>query len=134
MRDCEDPLLHAAFISSPEAVNRSLRQVLADSHVAAVAIALLLLWSLDLAFRGLWDPVYRLGVFLFTAIAIWGLPYLSPTLTAADRFMLINTFYFLYIAIMSLSTAWLVSRWVYGMGPLRSLVACRKRLTGRKHV
>jgi len=114
-------------------MERSLRRVLADSYVAAVAIAVLLLWSLDSAFRGLWDPVYRLGVFLLTAIAIRDIPYLPPTPTAADHFMLISSSYFLYSAIASLSAAWLLSRWVYGTGPLCSLARCRSKLVVRNH-
>lgn len=132
MQDRENHPLHVAFVSSTGTVKRSLRQVLADSHVAAVSIAVLLLWALDAVFRGLWDPVYRLGVFLLTAVAILDIPYLSST--GADRFMLISTLYFLYSAIVSFSAAWFLSRWVYGLGPLRSLAACRSRLTGRKDV
>jgi hypothetical protein len=113
-------------------MKRTLRQVLADSHVAAVAIAVLLLATLDATFRGLWDAVYRVGVFLFTAIAIWDIPYISPRPTAADRLMPISTFYFLYSAIASLSGAWGLSRWVYGTGPLRSLIACGAKLRARR--
>jgi hypothetical protein len=125
--------VRVAFVSSPQTAKRALRQVLTDSQVAAVSIALLLLWSLDAVFRGLWDPAYRLGAFLLTAIAIWNIPYLSPGVTAADRFMLISAFYFLYSAIACLAAAWLLSRWVYGTGPLRSLIVCGSKLTGRKH-
>jgi len=110
-----------------------LRQVLADSHVAAVTVALLLLWSLDALVRGLWDPVYDLGAFTLTAIAIWDIPYISPRLTVADRLMLISTGYFVYCAIVCLLGAWLLSKWVYGTGPLRSLTVCGSRIIGRKH-
>ena len=61
-------------------MNRSLRQVLADSHIAAATIAVLLLWSIDGAFRALWIPVSRAVEFLFTAVAIFDIPYFSPTL------------------------------------------------------
>jgi hypothetical protein len=114
-------------------MKRSLSQVLADSHIAAVTIAVLLLWSLDGTFRALWIPVSRAVGFLFTAVAIFDIPYFSPTLTFADRLMLISTFYFLYSAIVSLLAAWLLSRWVYGVGPIRSLVVCRSKLAGREH-
>ena len=123
--NCEHP---AAFMSSQETVKRSLRQVLEDSQVAAVSIALLLLWSLDSAVRGLWDPAYRVGAFLVTAIAIWDIPDWSPGGNFADRSMLIIALYYLYSAIASLLAAWLLSRWVYGRGPLDSLAACRSRL------
>lgn len=132
MSDRKD-VLPVAPVGSREIVKRPLRLVLADSHVAAVAIALLLLWALNGAFWTLWDPVYRMGRFLFTAIAIWDIPYFSTKLTAIDRLILISTFYFLYSALVSLLAAWLLSRWVYGVGPLRSLTVCRSKLIGRKH-
>ena len=132
MSDRKDVLPVAPF-RSREIVKRPLRRVLADSHVAAVAIALLLLWALNGAFWTLWDPVYRVGRFLFTAIAIWDLPYFSTKPTAIDRLMLISTFYFLYSALASLLAAWLLSRWVYGVGPLRSLAVCRSKLIRRKN-
>jgi hypothetical protein len=112
-------------------VKPSLKEVLADSHIAAVAIAVLLLWSLDGIFRALWSPVYRVLGFLFTAVAILDVPFISPTLTGEDRLMLITTFLYFCAAIISFSGAWLLSRWVYGVGPLRSLVRYRSRI-GRK--
>ena len=118
---------------SQEPVKQSLRETLADSQVAAVAIALLLLWTLDASFRGLWGPVYEVAVFLFTAIAIWDIPYHSPTPTATDRLMLISTSYFFYSAIASLSAAWLLARWVYGTGPFRSLIVCVDKLRGSRN-
>lgn len=132
MRDHELPP-HAIFVAPRETKRRGLTQALADSNVSAVAIALLLLWSLDATFRGLWDPAYRVGTFVLTAIAIWDIPYHSPTLSAIDRLTLISTFYFLYSAIACLSAAWLVARWVYGMGPLRSLAACLSRFMGSRN-
>jgi hypothetical protein len=110
-----------------EPLKLPIRQALADSNVAAVTIAVLLLWSLDSVFRGLWDPVFDLGVFLFTAVAIWDIPYLSPTTTTTDRAMLIITCSFLYSSIVCVSAAWLLSRWVYGIGPLRCLQQARRK-------
>ena len=114
-------------------MKRSLREVLADSQVAAVGIAVFLLWGFDAAFRGLWEPGYRLGVFLFTAIAIRGIPYHSSTLTFVDRLNLIVTLYLLYSAIVCFAAAWGLSRWVYGEGPFRSLVVSSRKLMGRKY-
>ena len=110
-----------------------LRQVLAESHVAVVTVAALLMWTLDAIFRGLWDPAYRLGAFVLTGIAIWDIPYIPPTPTVADRLMLITTGYFLYSAIVCFVGACLLSHWVYGMGPLRSLMTCGSKLVGRRH-
>jgi len=115
-------------------MKRSLRQVLADSHIAAVTIAVLLLWSIDGAFRALWGPVSHAVGFLFTAVAILDIPYFSPTLTLADRFMLITTSAYLYTAAVTFSAAWLLSRWVYGIGPVRTLTRYCKNPIGRKHV
>ena len=111
----------------------SVRQVLADSHIAAVAIVVLLLWSLDWAFRALWTPVSRAVGFVLTAVAIFDIPYFSPTLTIVDRLMLIGTLAYLYGSIVSLSAAWLLSRWVYGMGPLRVLMGYRSKLIWTRH-
>ena len=113
-------------------MKRSLRVALAESHVAAVAIAVLLLWSLDGAFRALWDPALSAARFLFTAVAIFDIPYFSPTFTMVDQLMLVTTLS--YSAIVSFSAAWLLSRWVYGAGPLRTLTSYRSQLTGRHDV
>jgi len=113
-------------------VKPSLRQLLADSHVAAVAIAVLLLWSFQWGVRALWDPVSSVTVFLFTAVAILDVPYLS--LTASDWLALIGTFTYLVYALISFAIAWLLSRWVYGNGPFHSLSMYRMRLGRSNHV
>ena len=110
-----------------------LREVLAQSNVAAVTIAVLFLWALDNAFRALWGPVSRVGTFVYTAVAILGVPYFNPRLDWSDRTMLMMTLLHLSGAVVYLLAAWLLSRWVYGMGPLRSLSACRARFAGRHH-
>jgi hypothetical protein len=74
-RNTRSRVLGAQFHLIRRTVKRTLRQVLADSHVAAITIALLLLWTLDAMFRALWEPLYRVGAFLVTAILIWDLPY-----------------------------------------------------------
>lgn len=115
-------------------MTQSLRQVLSESHIAAVTIAVLLLWSLDGAFRALWGPVSHALGFLVTAIAIFDIPYISPGVKLADRFTLITASAYLYGAIVSFSAAWLLSRWVYGQGPVRSLTRYGKSFNRRKHV
>lgn len=110
----------------------SLREILADSHVSAVAIAALLVWSLDSGFRALWDPLYRLADFLFTAVAILNTPYSSPysSFSASDLLGFISAFSYLFSSVVSLSAAFLLSRWVYGVGPLRVLSSYRNKLRG----
>ncbi len=114
-----------------EAVKFSLRTILADSHVAAVAIASLLIWSLDAGFRALWEPLSHIAYFLFTAVAILGVPYFS--FDAAERISLMMTFSYLLAAIMPCVAACILSRWVYGVGPLHSLSAYRSKLTRSDH-
>ena len=104
----------------------SLRQILADSHVAAVAIALLLLWSLDGLVDALWVPLSRAIEFLVTAVAILDVPYFSRILTTADRLNLLVVGGYLYSALASFFAAWVLSHWVYGAGPLRSLISYGK--------
>ena len=120
--------------TSGENVKSSLRTILADSHVSAVAIAVLLFWSLDSAFWALWGPVSRAVGLLSMAVAILGIPYFSRTLTIADRFTLFITFSSLFNSLFFLAAAGLLSRWVYGMGPLRSLSKYRTKLARSNHV
>lgn len=108
--------------------------MLADSHVSAVAIVVLLFWSLDYAFWAIWGPVSRAAGFLFTAVAILDIPYFSHTFTAYDRLTLFTTFSFLFSSFVSLATAVLLSRWVYGMGPFRSLSKYGTRFSRTHHV
>jgi hypothetical protein len=125
----------ALRLASPrKTVRNSLRIILADSQVAAAAIAVLLLWFFDGIFQAAWTLGSRVVSFLFTAIAILDIPYFSSTLTFADRSLLLLACSYLYSAIVSLSAAWLLSRWVYGVGPLRSLIRCQDKLIVRKHV
>lgn len=105
-----------------------------DSHVAAVTIAVLLLWSLDGAFRALWDPLSRIATLLLTATAILGVPYFNRALDRGDRLILITTLLYLTGVLINLFAAWLLSRWVYGAGPLQSLRMFGARFIGRNHV
>jgi len=111
-----------------------LRQVLADSHISEVAIAALLLRSLEQAIRALWTPLERFAVFLFTAIAILDVPYFSLTLSSVDRLLLTRIFLNLISAFTAFASAWLLSRWVHGAGPIRSLSSCCRRLRRTSHV
>jgi hypothetical protein len=59
-----------------ENMKPSLREILADSHIALVAIAVLLIWCFDSGFAALWDPIFSAISSLVTAVAILGLPYI----------------------------------------------------------
>lgn len=110
----------------------SVREVLATSHVGAVAVAVLLVWSLDNAFRALWIPLYNVGVFLVTAVAILGIPDFYSRLP--NKYELVITGAYLYGAIVTFAAAWILARWVYGVGPLRCLGSYRTKLTRRTNV
>ena len=109
-------------------MNRSLREMLADSHVAAIAIVLLLLWSIDWGFRSVLILVSSVGEYVVTAIAIVGIPSGSPFIA---RGTWVSAWLDFVPALSILLAAWILSRWVYGLGPLRSLGAYRARLMGR---
>ena len=110
-------------------VKSSLRKILAESHVAAIAIAVLLIWSFDALFWTFWLPLPRGATFLATAVAIFGVP--SDFFTSGDRVTLIASCGYLFSACCSLAGAWLLSRWVYGVGPLNSLTRYKTRLARR---
>lgn len=109
----------------------SLREVLAHSGVAAISIAVLLLYSLDMAFRALWIPLSRLGVFLITALAIRDIPYHATTLTWSDRMVIAASAMYLYAALAGICAAISLSRWVFGIGPLQTLINYRN--TGKSN-
>ena len=112
----------------------SLRTVLAESHVSDVAIAALLLHSLNSAFLALWLPISRAATFICTAIAILDVPYYSRTLNAVDRMQLTELWGNFISALSAVASAWVLSRWIHGVGPIRSLTLSCKRLTRSNHV
>jgi hypothetical protein len=107
----------------------SLRRILAETHVAAVAIAIFLIWSLDSFFQALWWPLFRAVSYLLTAIAILDVPYFS-----FNRSQLLIALLNLSNAFIDFAAAWLLSRWVYREGPFRSLSNFRVRFFRRNHV
>ncbi|MGA3162271.1 MAG: hypothetical protein ABSC77_13775 [Terracidiphilus sp.] len=118
----------------------SLRKILIDSQVAAVAIAVLIFSSALEAVFALWEPVNQVlsslitvVAYLITAAAIRDIPSFTATRSYATSSMLPITFVILLLALANLAAAWLLSRWVYGVGPLRSLGNLRNKLLRKKH-
>ena len=107
----------------------TLRNVLAESQVAAIAIALLLFWTLYDALRGLWIPFFQLVQYLITAVLILDIPYFNPWLA---RIRLLSSLPYLSIAVAELSAVWIFSHWVFGFGPVRALTSYRCRI-GRRN-
>ena len=104
---------------------RSVRLMLADSHVGAICVAVLLLWSIEYLFRAMWIPGSQIVEFLVTAIAILDVPYFSARL---DWVLMISMGTYVYVAVVSFIGAQLVARWVYGMTPTRVLAQAAERL------
>jgi hypothetical protein len=111
---------------------KPLREVLGESYIGAVAIAVLLFWSIELVLWALWGPCYRAVEFIFTAIAILGIPYSSHGFTMPDWLLVFRTISYLFSALAFFAAAWVLSRWVYER-PLGALMQCRARLARRSH-
>lgn len=109
-----------------------LRDCLIQSHVAAVTIAALLLWALHNAFMAMWPVLSDAGEFLITAVAILDIPYFS--VTAMNGWVLLVSANYLYASVVAFVAASIIARWVYDVGPFRSLSAYRGKLRGRRHL
>jgi hypothetical protein len=110
----------------------SLRQVLADSHIAAIAILVLLFWCLDSLFQALWLPLLPTIYTLSNALEIRGIPS-SPQFTFAGHLWTIASSVFALDAVIDVVAAWLLSHWVYGQGPLHLLHTYGTKLSGGNH-
>lgn len=117
-----------------ESVKPSLREVLADSHIAAVAVTVLLFWSIYHAARILLGLLIETTVYLVTAVAIRDFPYPSLSDELTSQFWLLTMLADLCLALIYLAAAWLLSRWTYGVGPLHTLGKCRNSLARRNNV
>jgi len=73
---------------------------------------------------------------VFAAIAILDVRYFlsSPAYRLVLIGALMSAFSYFVYAVITLAAAWLLSRWVFAMGPLRSLSTCRFRLKRSNHV
>lgn len=112
-------------------VKPSLRKVLADSYIAAVAIVTLLLGFIDSVAWFLWPFIKQASEYVITAILIFDLPYFEIRALLFNSALLL---FFAVAAITSLIAAWLIAKWAYGCGPLESLMRCREQLMGRRNV
>ena len=111
----------------------ALRQVLADSYVAAVAIVVLLVWALDSGVRAIGPPILSLVGFFVNTVAIRSIPYGTATFSLDYWLRQLPAFDHLVDAVIKLSAAWALSRWVYKVGPLRTLTECRLKVARRNH-
>jgi hypothetical protein len=112
----------------------SLRSILAETYIGAIVIAVFLLWTINYVFQAVWISTYRVGRFVITGILILDIPYYSTSLDRVDRLLLGTVLSYFVLALTCFASAWCFSHWVYGVGPLQSLRACRNELARRNYV
>jgi hypothetical protein len=110
----------------------SLRKTLIDSHVAAVTVAALLLASCA-AFYLAADRVVCHALFFVQLIADHHLSTALWKLESEDPDTLAVALTCLFDGVAVVLAAWIVSHWVYGVGPLRCLGSYREKLTRKFH-
>jgi len=118
-----------------KAATQAIVRILAESHVAAVAVVFLLFWSIESALTALY---WLLSV---PFMNFWGALNLS-IFYVSDIFYALKAFAtslamqitngvvlsFLFNSIVCLAGAWFLSRSVYGFGPVRSLSRYRVKV------
>ena len=110
----------------------SLRKSLIDSHVAAAAIAILFFcsfYSVSKALLALFYPASQAVLFLITAVAIRDMSYIRHSFDPLTRMKLLTALFNIFSALADMAAAWLLSHWIYGTGPLRTLGNYRGKLT-----
>ncbi len=111
----------------------TLRKVLIDSHVAAIAIAVLLAGAIEFVFLDLLYPASRVLSFLAIVVATNNPPYIPRTMDyAAGNVSFQAPLLNLCFAVNNLACAWLLSLWIYGTGPMRILSNYRDKLKRKK--
>jgi hypothetical protein len=126
--------------STGENVRRTLREILADSHISAVAIAVLLVWSIDSGFKTIMSLLVLAFEFSVSMVMIgstwWHdgiISFGSPDMLF-DRSLFVMTMEYFFWTVISFGAAWIVSRCVYSVGPLRTLSTYRARVARRDYV
>jgi hypothetical protein len=109
-------------------MSRSFRQILVESDIAAIAISILILWAVADEIRALGPVLTHVAYFTATAVAIRGIPsgpFFLGTWLWSIACGLEGIIYF--------GAAWVLSRWAYGVAPLRSLRECCSKLVRRNY-
>ena len=116
---------------------RTLGKILTDSHISAVAIAVLLVWSITYGSLALSYLLVLAGEFLFSLVSdvsTWWRNGLMPSSGDFDRVLFVMALEYLFRSLVVFGAAWIVSRCVYGAGPLRSLSQHRASVARRDYV
>jgi hypothetical protein len=111
-------------------MSRSFRQILAESRIPALTIAILIIWALDSGVRALNAPLFGIIDFVTNTVAIGGIPYHFGRFFWRSWIMALS---YAFTAIIYLCAAWILSRWVFGIGPFRSLRECCAKLVRRNY-
>jgi Na+/H+-translocating membrane pyrophosphatase len=111
----------------------SLRKTLVHSHVAAIAIAVLLFVAVDNLFGALAYPVFQATLFIITGIAERELPYIPHHLNGAIYLEYLGSIVGFLHAFVALAGACLISFWSYGENPIRALITLRESLLRNSH-
>jgi hypothetical protein len=106
---------------NPAMMNRSLRTVLGESHVAMAAVALLVLWCAENVLTGLAECLRQLWIWGLWIVSVGGFPSFSRAEMALQESRFVGWAGLLLEGLFEFVFAWLVSRWVYGTGPLQIL-------------
>jgi hypothetical protein len=100
----------------------------------------LLVWSIDSVSKALLGLLVLAFEFSDSVVAIGSMwwhdgifPFGSREMFF-DRSLFVMVMEYLFWTVISFGAAWVVSRWVYGEGPLCSLSKCRARVTRRDYV
>jgi len=112
----------------------SLRKALIDSHVAAIAVAILLFGFFEEATYALWEPGCRLFSFLVASIAVKThvIPYIPIDPDSLTEQMLRVSATDVVYALANLTGVWFLSLLVYGAGPLRVLGNYKGKLSRKR--
>lgn len=110
-----------------------LREALRRSHVAIAMIALLYLWATAGFLTAIAEAWQRVGLDVAIIIAVRGTPTMDPGQWARLHMDSLRLAGHLFPAIAQVVLAWIVSRVVYGIGPLRALSVWSKPLLRRSH-
>ena len=106
-----------------------LRKVLIDSHVAAITIAIMIFFSLEAALFGLYISANTAALFFLVNLPNKLSTHTLLALYDATLPLIPWTLYNLVMSLTGIFAAWILSRWVYGVGPLRSLGSYRGRFS-----
>ncbi|MGA7794188.1 MAG: hypothetical protein WCA19_14225 [Candidatus Acidiferrales bacterium] len=116
------------------------REVLAYSHIAAIAIAVLLVWSIDSGVKAVLSLLvlaFEFSDSVVTAGLMWwqnGINLMRSRDMFFDPSLFVMTMKYFFWTVSSFGAAWIVSRCVYGVGPLRTLSTYRTRVARTDYV